>query len=150
MCMVEIRQGFAKRLRRGEEEVVRLGWRGRRLGTLGWSLRCRTPSPAPPYIGGQGGCAPSPPRAGGKGRLGPEASRPRVRVWWPAPLPSWAPSPTRIGPLGHGVAGPCGQSTTPLNHVGPILLWAPLLEYSGTLPINSRTISIPPETTFLI
>ena len=34
-------------------------------GGLGGALGCRTPPLAPPYIGGQGGCAPPSPRAGG-------------------------------------------------------------------------------------
>ena len=60
MCMVEIQQGFAKRiLERREEVVVRLGEEGG--GGLGGAKRVWHPSPAPSLYRRLGGCAPSQP-----------------------------------------------------------------------------------------
>ena len=84
----------------------------------------------PSLYRGQGGCAP--PlllRPAQRGGLAPQAS-PRVRVVV-AGLPphmgqhAWAH-------WGWVVRLALGQSTTLLSHVGPILLWAPLLDPSRT------------------
>ena len=102
---------------------MRLGFGvGRRLGTLGGSKGCGSLPSAPPYIGGQGGCAPPSPRAGARGEACPPSKPPRVRVRGAGPLPYWA---SRMGPLGLGGAAGPRAAHCPFIPCGPPYSYGP-------------------------